>query len=459
MPLFILDDPRPIHFMGIAGAGMSALALIAKSRGVPVTGCDIEPRAAADFLDAGIPVQCGHDPEHVNGARAVVYTAAVDPEHPELQAARDGGIALISRADALNEAVKHGVVAAIAGTHGKTTTSAMVTTALRAAGMDPTGIVGGRIDSWGGNASIGESDLFVVEADEYDRAFLSLHPDIAVINNIESDHLECYGTIEVLEAAFAEFGSRASRLLVGADDRGSARIGREVDVPTWSVGLSKLSDIRLSDLRVDSERTCAKLSLPDGSLVELALKVPGIHNLRNAAMAVGTALALEGDVAAAAAGLSDFDGVERRFQLLGTSGGVTVVDDYAHHPTEVVATLGAARQRFPGRRLVAVFQPHLYSRTENHGEALGIALAAADLAVVTEIYPAREAPIDGVSGSLVSDAAESAGATVEWVPNVRDLSMTLADLVRDGDVVITLGAGDITEVGPELLSKLGGAAA
>ncbi len=459
MHLFILDDPRPIHFMGIAGAGMSALALIAKSRGVPVTGCDTEPRAAADFLNAGIPVHCGHDPEHVNGARAVVYTAAVDPEHAELQAARDLGVAVVRRADALDEVVKHGVVAAVAGTHGKTTTSAMVTTALRAAGMDPTGIVGGRIDSWGGNASIGKSDLFVVEADEYDRAFLSLHPDIAVINNVESDHLECYGTIEVLEAAFVEFANRASRLLVGADDRGSARIGRAVEVPKWSVGLSKSADIRLSDLKADAQRNCAKLSLPNGDLVELALRVPGLHNLRNAAMAVGTTLALDGDVASAAAGLSDFEGVERRFQILGTSGGVTVVDDYAHHPTEVVATLGAARQRFPGRRLVAVFQPHLYSRTKNHGEALGIALAAADLAVVTEIYPAREAPIEGVSGSMVSDAAASAGIGVEWVPDMRDISRILADLVRDGDVVVTLGAGDITEVGPELLSKLGETAA
>ncbi|MFQ5703094.1 MAG: UDP-N-acetylmuramate--L-alanine ligase [Gemmatimonadales bacterium] len=445
--------------MGIAGAGMSALALIAKSRGVPVTGCDIEPGPASDVADAGIDVFEGHDTGHVNGVRAVVYTAAVAPEHVELQAARDAGVPVVRRADALSEAVAGGVLAAIAGTHGKTTTSAMVTVALRAAGLDPTGIVGGRVDSWGGNASIGKSDLFVVEADEYDRAFLSLDPDVAVINNIESDHLECYGTVAALEAAFAEFGARAGRLMVGADDRGAARIGRSVNVPTWQVGLSASADLRISDVGGGSERNSARLTLPDGRCLDLALRVPGIHNLRNAAMAVGTTLALDGDVALAAQGLNDFGGVDRRFQVLGTSAGVTVVDDYAHHPTEVVVTIGAARQRYPGRRLVAVFQPHLYSRTQSHGEALGIALAAADIAVVTDVYPAREKPIEGVSGAIVFEAARRAGAEVEWISDLERVPHDLAQLVLSGDVVLTMGAGTITEVGPALIRRLSGTVA
>ncbi|MEJ2239166.1 MAG: cyanophycin synthetase, partial [Gemmatimonadales bacterium] len=301
--------------------------------------------------------------------------------------------------------------------------------------------------------------IYVVEADEYDRSFLELYPEIAVVNNVEADHLECYGSVESLEAAFGEFAGRAARVLVGADDGGASRVGLAAGKPVWRVGLAPDSDLRISDVERHETVSSARLRLPEGKTVGLELTVPGLHNLRNAAMAVGVVHALGEDPVRAAQGLQEYSGVERRFEVLGTKRGVTVVDDYAHHSTEVAVTLAAARQRFPNRRLVVVFQPHLFTRTRAQAPALGIVLSTADLVVVTDIYPAREQPIRGVTGKLVAKAATSAGALVEWVQDVADLPARLSELVNDGDVVLTLGAGDITTVGNKLLTKLAGAAA
>lgn len=438
---------------------MSALALIARRRGAAVTGCDLEPRGAADLVRAGVRVCSGHDASHVAGARAVVHTAAVSVDHPELEAARAAGVPVVRRAEALQLAVEAGAVIGIAGTHGKTTTTAMATEALAAAGADPTGITGGRVPAWGGNVRFGGDALFVVEADEYDKAFLTLRPTVAVVNNIEVDHLESYGSVAALEAAFADFASGAERVLVGWDDAGARRLAQLLSVPIWCVGTAAGIDIRLQQVQADAERSAAQLALPDGRIQAVELFVPGVHNLRNAAMALGVVFTMGLDVERAANALATFRGVGRRFEVLGTSSGVTVVDDYAHHPTEVAATVAAARQRFPTARLVAVFQPHLYSRTQMHGEALGAALSAADVVVITAIYPAREPPIPGVSGAMVADAARRAGVRVEWVPKRQELVKRISDLARDGDVVMTLGAGDITDVGPDLLRRLPGSAA
>jgi len=460
MLLFAPDDPRPVHFVGIAGAGMSALALMARRRGVAVTGCDADLSGAADVAEAGARLFRGHDPEHVVGARAVVYTAAVASQHPELAAARAAGLPVVRRADALQMVVGAGEVVAVAGTHGKTTTTVMTTEALAAAGRDPTGIAGGRVATWGGNARIAGDKLFVVEADEYDRALLALRPTIAVVNNVEVDHLECYdGSIAALEAAFAEFAGRARHALFGADDAGATRVARAVSVPRWLVGMSATADLRITEIKRDRLGSRARLVLPDGRAVELVLGVPGVHNVRNAAMALGASLAVGADAERALVGLARFNGVGRRFESVGSARGVTIVDDYAHHPSEVAATIAAARQRFPDARLVAVFQPHLFSRTQLLGEALGVALAAADRVVVTEIYAAREAPLAGVTGRLVADAARRAGAAVSWVPDRAAVAGELAASVAAGDVVLTLGAGDITRVGRELLERLTGAAA
>jgi len=438
---------------------MSALALIARRRGVAVTGCDTEPGGAADVVAAGAQVLQGHDPAHVSKARGVVYTAAVPAEHAELRAARAAGIPVIRRADALQLVVQGGTLVAVAGTHGKTTTTVMTTEALAAAGRHPTGIAGGRVASWGGNARLGGPDLFVAEADEYDRAFLSLDPDVAVVNNVEADHLECYGTVAALEAAFVEFAGKGQRALFGADDGGARRVAEAVGGERWLVGLAADADVRVEDVRQTSRVTRAVVKFPDRGEVALELVVPGVHNVRNGAMALAVVAALGEDLDLAATALARFTGVGRRFEVVGRAGDVLVVDDYAHHPSEVAATIAAARQRFPGARLVAVFQPHLYTRTRLHGEALGIVLAAADHVVVTEIYAAREDPIAGVSGSAVARAARRAGAPVAWVPDRDAVADALVDLVRPGDVVLTMGAGDITQLGRELLGRLGGRAA
>ncbi len=459
MELFAPENPRPIHFMGIAGAGMGALALLARHRGVAITGSDIDPTNAADLIEAGVEVYAGHDPTHISDARAVIYSSAVDPEHPVLAAAVAAGIPTLKRAEALRLLLGDGVVVGVAGTHGKTTTTAMVAEALAAAGRDPTGIVGGRVDTWRGNARPGSSRLFVVEADEYDRSFLSLHPTVAVVNNVEAEHLECYGSFEALEEAFVEFAGRAERLLVGADDAGAVRIAEKVDVPVWRVGTAEDADVRLTDVTHETETSRARVQLPDGRSVSLELHVPGVHNLRNAAMAIAVAAAIDADIDAAAAALASFGGVGRRFEILGTKQGVTVVDDYAHHAPEVAATIAAAWQRFPDARVIVAFQPHLYSRTKRQSEAMGQALAAADEVVITDVYPAREQPIPNVTGKLVVDAAERAGASVTWVQDRDELTNQLFAMVRSGDAVLTLGAGDITRVAGELFDRLADAAA
>jgi UDP-N-acetylmuramate--alanine ligase len=459
MTLFATADPRPIHFMGIAGAGMSGLALLARQQGVAVTGCDNDPSGAADLAALGVEMWRGHDPGHVDGARAVVVTAAVPGDHPELERARALGVPVVRRADALSQAVAGGTVVAVAGTHGKTTTTVMVTEALAAAGRDPTGLAGGRVARWGGNARVGRGvhgrALYVVEADEYDRAFLSLAPTVAVVNNVEADHLECYdGSVAVLEQAFAEFAGRARRVIAGGDDAGAERVAAAVRAPVWRVGLGADADVRIVEPQLDERGSTARIELPGGRALTLRLRVPGLHNVRNAAAALAVVQELGADVDRALAALAEFTGVGRRFERVGEAHGVTVVDDYAHHPTEVQATLAAARQVFPRRRVVAVFQPHLFSRTALHGDALGRALAAADVVVVAPIYAAREQPLPGVSAALVARGAARAGATTVAVRERAALTERVVETVRPGDVVVTLGAGDVTRVGPELIERL-----
>ncbi len=452
--------------MGVAGAGMSALALVARRRGSAVTGCDRDADgggrgAAQDVRQAGGTVSAGHDPAHVEGARAVVVSSAVPTDHPELARARALGIPVVRRAEALAAAVSVGSVVAVAGTHGKTTTTVMTTEALAAAGLNPTGIAGGRVTNWGGNARLGGDDLFVVEADEYDKSFLALTPQLAVINNVEADHLECYGSMDALEEAFAAFASPARRVIVGGDDPTAMRVARKASRPTWAVGLSEESDVRLRVVERAAGRSVAVVAFPGGRSAEIRLRVPGLHNLRNAAAALAVCEELGAELDPVLGALAEFRGVGRRFEVVGEAGGVVVVDDYAHHEAEIAATLDGARQAYPGRRLIAVFQPHLFSRTAEHGTAMGRALARADSVVVTEVYASREQPLPGVSGRLVADAAEAAGAEVHWVADRSEIPAVLGGYARSGDVVVTMGAGDITFTGRELVGLLGrrGAAA
>jgi UDP-N-acetylmuramate--alanine ligase len=454
MNLFLPSGPRPLHFIGIGGAGMSALALIALRKGLLVSGSDADISGCADLTAAGAQIFSGQRAEHLDDARAVVVSAAIPPDHVELVAARTRGIPVVARKDALAGLIGTARCVAIAGTHGKTTTTAMTTEAVAAAGYPVTGIAGGRVATWGGNARIGGDELFVVEADEYDQAFLTLQPTIAVVNNVEADHLECYGSLAALEDAFVTFAGRATRALVGNDSAGADHVAaRLVPDRVWRFGPGA-ADLRLDTIERSTTRTAAALTLPGRGTMSLKLQVPGVHNLRNATAALGVVVALGGDPAPALQALADFRGVGRRFERLGEVAGIALVDDYAHHPTELRATLAAARQAFPARRLVAVFQPHLYSRTAAQSEAMGQALATADLAVVTDVYAAREQPIEGVSGLLVAEAASRHGARAVYESSRAALARRVVSLLQPGDVLLSLGAGDITRLGREVRDLL-----
>jgi len=454
MNLFLPSGQSALHFVGIGGAGMSALAMVALSRGLRVTGSDLDISGCGDLVARGARVFQGHAAEHVGDARAVVASAAVPVSHVELVAARARGIPVVPRKEALAGLIGTARSVGIAGTHGKTTTTVMTTQALAAAGFGVTGLAGGRVEAWGGNARLGGDELYVVEADEYDQAFLTLHPTIAVVNNVEADHLECYGSLDDLERAFVTFAGRAERALVGNDSPGADRVAASLSPSrTWRFGPGA-ADLALQDIGLTPERTTATLTLPGRGSLPIALGVPGVHNLRNATAAVGAVIALGGDPVRALEALAEFRGVGRRFDRLGTFGGVTIVDDYAHHPTELAATLAAARQAFPYRVLIAVFQPHLFSRTALHHDAMGKALAGADLAVVTDVYPAREQPVAGITGQLVADSARRYGVRTLYHPDREDLGRRVADLLHPGDVLLTLGAGDITHLGRDVRALL-----
>jgi UDP-N-acetylmuramate--alanine ligase len=452
-------DAGPVHFMGIAGAGMISLAELLARSGFAVTGCDLQPDPAARALSSlGCEVFAGHDPAHVEGASALVFTAAVPGDHPEVLRARELGLPVLKRAEALGAWVSQGKVVAVAGTHGKTTTTALATEVLARAGLNPTGLVGGRVSEWGSNLRFGDPDLFVVEADEYDRSFHHLRPHVAILTNLEADHLDIYGDLDGVREAFQTFLEGVPTdgfVAVCGDDHGASRLLPELGKKARTYGLNPGSQLRAVDVR-GSETGASFFVLEDGrARGEIRLPLSGDHNVRNALGAAMAARYLGVGWDAIQEGLGAFRGVGRRFQILGEADGVTVVDDYAHHPTEIRATLKAARDRFPGRRIVAVFQPHLFSRTRDFSREFGAALAAADEIWVTEIYPAREAPIEGVSGVLVAQATLDAGASsATFHARLGELPAEIVPHLLPGDVCVTLGAGSIEFVGNDLLTAL-----
>jgi UDP-N-acetylmuramate--alanine ligase len=454
MPLLDPSDPRPVHFIGIAGAGMSALAELLIRRGVVVTGCDASPGSAPDLERLGVHVTA-HEPSHVDGARAVVVTSAMPKDHPELARARELGIPVIRRAEALGEVTVGRELVAVAGTHGKTTTTVMTAAALAAAGRDPTALVGGRVAMWEGNLRAGTDALYVVEADEYDRSFLALTPTIAVVTNVEADHLDIYKDLADIRTAFGQFVRGARTIVLCGDDPGASTIPTPSATEVIRYGISS-RDARLiaGDVRHGGIGVSFDVLFDGEGLGTVALDVPGVHNILNALAALAAGLSLGAPFDGLTRGLGEFRGVERRFQRIGDAHGVSVIDDYAHHPTEIAATLAAARQIFPGRRIIAAFQPHLYTRTRDFSSAFGAALAAADAVFLTDIYPAREQPIEGVSSALIEAALAKAGGVLAWRGERTALAAALSKAVHSGDVVITIGAGDITKTGPELLARL-----
>ncbi|MEX2528308.1 MAG: UDP-N-acetylmuramate--L-alanine ligase [Gemmatimonadota bacterium] len=455
-----------VHFMGVAGAGMVALAEAVARAGGRVSGCDLNPQAVRAHLEGlGVEVHGGHHVHHIDGLAALIISAAVPSDHPEVEAARTRGVPILKRAQALGGWVNHGTVVGVAGTHGKTTTTALTTCVLEAAGQDPSAFVGGQVAGWGGNYRAGRDDLFVVEADEYDRSFLSLSPHVAVVTNLEADHLDQYKNLAGVREAFRSFVERIppqGTLVVCADDNEASRLvtAVEPDRQVVTYGTSAGAMLRAVGVKMVGGRCRFRIMSLGESRGDVELAFSGLHNVRNALAAVAVGEALGAGWAEIRAGLAAFQGVARRFQRLGEAADVTVIDDYAHHPTEVRATLEAARQSYPGRRLVAVFQPHLYSRTRDFARAFGEALTGADVVWVTEIYPAREAPIPGVSGQQIAGEVEDAGGgDVHFHPDLADLPRALARQAKPGDVVLTLGAGSITSVGPELLRLLEGGVA
>lgn len=455
MSLLDASDSRPIHFVGIAGAGMRALAELLARRGISVTGCDANPGATGDLEALGIQVVRGHSPDHLARAREVVVTSAMPKNHPELLRARELGIPITRRAEALGEAVSGGRLVGIAGTHGKTTTTVMATSALAAAGLRPTGLAGGRVAAWGGNLRYESDELFVVEADEYDRSFLALSPTVAVVTNMEADHLDIYRDLDDIRTTFSHFVRTAPVIVLCADDEGARSLELPASSEVIRFGL-RSHDARLvaRDVRSAGHSTSFSVSYDDRAIGDVTLRVPGIHNVQNALAAIGAGIGLGVTLDAMREGLAEFGGVERRFQHLCDVGTVTIIDDYAHHPTEITATLQAARASYPGRRLVAAFQPHLFTRTRDFREAFADALCGADSVFLAEIYPAREQPIPGITSDLVSESLRRVGRPVAWQGPRTELAEALAATVVDGDVVLMIGAGDITNTGPELRERL-----
>ena len=447
----IFDQIRTIHFVGIGGIGMSGIAEILNGAGLLVTGCDLKRSATTDLLASrGIAVTIGHDPSHIHGNDLIVITSAVKGEHPEVDAARLQGVRIMKRAEVLGALVNEKRSVAVAGTHGKTTTSAMISMVLEQAGLDPTILVGGMVRNLGTNAKRGAGDLLVVEADEYDRTFHQLHPQIAVVTNIEADHLEYYKTFENIIEAFRIFvgGIKRDGVVIGCcDDEDVARLLRHAEPRRIGYGLNEEADVRAVNLQFDERGS--SFEVPGVGFFKLF--IPGTHNVCNAlaAIAVGRELGISGDVIAI--GLAKFLGVDRRFQILGNYHGAIVVDDYAHHPTEIRATLEAARGGYPDRRIVALFQPHLYSRTQDFALDFGEALLVADVPIVVPIYAAREKAVDGLSARIISDAVEG----VEFLDRSHaEIVNELRRRLRPNDILITMGAGDVHEIAEELVREV-----
>jgi UDP-N-acetylmuramate--alanine ligase len=427
---------------------MCGLAEVLLARGVTVSGCDLVASDRTERLQSlGIDVRYGHDPSHLEGVDALVVTSAVPADAVERQTARENRLPVVRRAQMVGELMRGSLGVAVAGTHGKTTTTALIGHVLTDAGLDPTVLVGGHARFADSHARVGGGGLMICEADEYDRSFLELYPAISLITNLEPEHLDCYGSAAELAAGFATFCNQTSvlgRVIVCRDDDGAWALESLIERPLLSYGFSSDADLRAADLRSDPNGSRFRVLHAGHELGIVATSLPGRFNVLNSLAAVAVGLELEVPFVDLAAGCASFSGVARRFDLLGTRDEVTVVDDYAHHPTEIEAVLEAARQVFPGRRLVVVFQPHLYSRTRDFAEQFARALLGADLAMVLPIYAAREHPIDGVDAELVVSAARRLGHTAASVgPSVSEAADHVDPMLTKGDVLLTLGAGDV----------------
>ncbi|MCX4830068.1 UDP-N-acetylmuramate--L-alanine ligase [Streptomyces sp. NBC_01016] len=463
LPHSVADMDRP-HFIGIGGAGMSGIAKILAQRGAQVAGSDARESATAQALrELGVTVHIGHDAAHLaSDATCVVVSSAIREDNPELARAQELGVPVVHRSDALASLMDGLRPIAVAGTHGKTTTTSMLAVSLKSLGLNPSYAIGGDLDVPGSNADHGEGEIFVAEADESDRSFHKYKPEVAIILNVELDHHANYASMDEIYESFETFTGKITpggTLVIAADQAGAAELTRRVrDTTSLKVvtyGESEGADIRIHKITprgLASEVTV----LLDGKLLTFTVSVPGRHYAQNAVAALAAGVAMGIPARNLASALKSYTGVKRRLQLKGEVNGVQVIDSYAHHPTEMTADLDAMRAAAADSRLLVLFQPHLFSRTQELGKEMGAALALADASVVLDIYPAREDPIPGITSALIIDAAREAGADVQAAADKDAAVAAVAGMAKQGDLVLTMGAGDVTDLGPRILDQLKG---
>ncbi|MFD7238934.1 UDP-N-acetylmuramate--L-alanine ligase [Streptomyces syringium] len=455
---------RP-HFIGIGGAGMSGIAKILTQRGARVAGSDAKDSATAEALrDLGATVHIGHAAGHLaEDATCVVVSSAIRADNPELAAAAERGIPVVHRSDALAGLMEGLRPIAVAGTHGKTTTTSMLAVSLDALGLDPSYAIGGDLDAPGSNARHGAGEIFVAEADESDRSFHKYAPEVAIILNVELDHHANYASMDEIYESFETFVGRlrpGGTLVIAADQAGArelterlARNSAREDIQVVTYGEAEDADVRV--LKVNPRGLTSEVTVVmGGKVLTFAVSVPGRHYAHNAVAALAAGVALGLPLHNLASALGKYTGVKRRLQLKGEAKGVQVIDSYAHHPTEMTADLEAIRGAATDARLLVVFQPHLFSRTQELGTEMGQALALADASVVLDIYPAREEPIPGVTSAVIIDAARAAGADVRAEHDMAAVADVIAGMAEPGDLVLTMGAGDVTDLGPKILARL-----
>jgi UDP-N-acetylmuramate--alanine ligase len=460
----LFSSIKKIHFVGIGGIGMSGIAEILVNQGFSVSGSDLNISDNTKYLEnLGVEVFYGHRKENIQDSEVVVYSSAVKiNENPETSFAIENKIPLIRRAEMLAEVSRLKYCLAVAGTHGKTTTTSMVSLALINAGIDPTVVVGGRLRDFGGtNARLGKGDWTIVEADEYDRSFLQLLPTIAIINNIEAEHLDIYSDFDDIKSTFLEFANKVpfyGFIALGLDDGGVREIMGKLNKKVRTFGFSKHSDVRPINVEYDKYATNCEVIIDNENVGKLSLNVPGMHNLKNALAAITVANGLGVNFEIIAKSLKDFKGVYRRFELKGNyikndgqEINALVFDDYAHHPSEVKATLQAAKNGW-NSRIIGVFQPHTFTRTKEHYKEFAQSFDDADIIIITDVYGAREEPIEGINGKLISDATTKYGhKNVVYIPSIEDVKIYLENIVKNDDVILTMGAGSIWKLSESLV--------
>ncbi len=454
----MLGRTKKIHFIGIGGIGMSGIAEFLFNQGIAISGSDMKKTDITNHLESlGIKIIEGHDPNTIHDVDVVVKSSAVQDDNPEIQAAKALHIPVIRRAEMLAEITRMSFSIGISGTHGKTTTTSMAGMVLEAAGLDPTIIVGGKVKNFGSNNVMGSGKYIIVEADEYDHSFLSLTPIIAGITNVDVDHLDCYRNLDDIKGAFVEYANKVpffGSVIACLDDPGVQAILPRINKKILTYGFSRQADIQAQNLQMKNFQTEYDLLFKGYKLGKIKMQVTGRHNVQNSLLAVGMGLELDIPFDRIQAGLAEYNGVYRRFELKGEVAGITVYDDYAHHPTEIIATLDGFKESTQ-RRIVVLFQPHLFSRTKDLYNEFGRAFFSCDQLMLAPIYPAREAPIPGVTSKLIADAAIQTGHhNVNLIENNDTIIADVIAVLQEGDILVTMGAGNVWQYGEKILETM-----